>query len=226
MIKALIFDFDGLIMDTESPSVDGWKAIFAEYDQEFPLQAWIQAVVGVSDASFDAAAYLAAKTGLDLDLEALRNRQLTYRLEIQSKLPALPGVNDYIQTARRLGLRLVMASSSGRERLEGYLRQLGLFEDFDVIVCREDVTRIKPDPELFLKARDALKLRTQDVLVFEDSPNGVLAANRAGMRVVAVPNPITAQATIKGASLLLASLADMPLEELLKQFEQPYQANK
>ena len=220
MIKALIFDFDGLIMDTESPAVDGWKAIYAEYGQEFPLQAWIHAVVGVSDAEFDAAAYLAAVTGQALDLEALRNRALAHRLQMQSTLPALPGVNDYIKTAHRLGLRLVVASSSARARLEGYLRQLGLFDDFDDIVCREDVQHIKPYPDLFLKARDLLQLRTDELLVFEDSQNGILAASRAGMCVVAVPNPITAHDTHEGASLLLASLADLPLEDLLKQFDQ------
>ena len=221
MIKALIFDFDGLIMDTESPSVDGWKAIYAEYGQEFPLQEWIQAVVGVSEAYFDAAAYLASKTGLSLDLPELRNRQVTYRLEIQSKLPARPGVNDYIHTAQRLGLRLAVASSSSRARLEGYLRQLALFDDFDAIICREDVLHIKPAPDLFLKARDTLQLRSDELLIFEDSRNGILAANRAGIRVVAVPNPITAHSSMEGASLQLASLADMPLEDLLKQFDRP-----
>jgi putative hydrolase of the HAD superfamily len=221
VIKALIFDFDGLIMDTESPAVNGWKIIYAEYGQEFPLQTWIRAVVGVSDARFDAAAHLAALTGQPLDLEALRARANTYREQVQSTLPALPGVNDYIKAAHRLGLRLAMASSSGRARLEGYLHQLGLFDDFDVIVCREDVQHIKPDPDLFLKARDLLKLRMDELLVFEDSQNGLLAANRAGMRVVAVPNPITAHDTLEGASLLLGSLADLPLEDLLKQFDQP-----
>ena len=221
MIKALIFDFDGLIMDTESPAVDGWKAIYAEYGQEFPLQTWIRAVVGVSDSKFDAAAHLAAMTGLSLDLEALRKQALTYREQVQSKLSALPGVIDYIKTARRLGLRLAVASSSGRDRLEGYLHQLGLFDDFDGIVCREDVQHIKPDPDLFLKARDTLQLQTDELLVFEDSQNGILAANRAGMRVVAVPNPITAHDTLEGADLQLASLADLPLEDLLKQFDHP-----
>jgi HAD superfamily hydrolase (TIGR01509 family) len=221
VIKALIFDFDGLIMDTESPAVDGWKIIYAEYGQEFPLQAWIQAVVGVDAANFDAAAHLAALTGQSLDLEALRSRALAYRLQVQSTLPPLPGVHDYLQTARRLGLRRAVASSSTHARVEGYLHQLGLFDEFDVIICREDVSHIKPDPELFLKACDTLKLRTDEALVFEDSPNGILAANRAGMHVVAVPNPITAQATIEGASLRLSSLADMPLEDLLRQFERP-----
>jgi putative hydrolase of the HAD superfamily len=126
VIKALIFDFDGLIMDTESPAVDGWKAIYTEYGQEFPLLAWIHAVVGISEANFDAAAHLADLTGQNLDLPALRSRANAYRLQVQSTLPARPGVNDYINTAQRLGLRLAVASSSARLRLEGYLRQLDL----------------------------------------------------------------------------------------------------
>ncbi len=218
MIKALIFDFDGLIMDTESPAVAGWKEIYAEYGQEFPLLPFIRAVVGVSDTKFDAAGYLAARTGKELDLPALRSRALAYRLKVQSTLPARPGVNDYIKSAHRLGLRLAVASSSGRERLEGYLRQLGLIDDFDPIICREDVLHIKPAPDLFLKAQEMLKLRPDELLIFEDSQNGILAATRAGIRVVAVPNPITAHDTHDGASLVLTSLAELPLEELLKQF--------
>jgi len=218
VIKALIFDFDGLIMDTESPGVDAWKVIYAEYGQEFPLIDWIHAVVGVSDAKFDAAAHLAALTGQSLDLEALRSRALAWRLQVQSTLPALPGVNDYINTAHKLGLRLAVASSSGRLRLEGYLRQLGLIDDFEAIICREDVQHIKPAPDLFLKAQATLNLPADELLVFEDSQNGILAANRAGLRVVAVPNPITAHDTHVGASLLLNSLAELPLEELLKRF--------
>ena len=175
-------------------------------------------MIGISDTNFDTAGYLAAQTGKSLDLQALRSRAHAYRLKVQSTLTALPGVNETIQSAHRLGLRLAIASSSGRLRLEGYLRQLGLFDDFDPIICREDVLQIKPAPDLFLKAQEMLKLRSDELLIFEDSQNGILAGTRAGIRVVAVPNPITVYDTHEGASLLLNSLADMPLEELLKQF--------
>ena len=219
MIKALIFDFDGLIMDTESPEVDGWQAIYAEYGQEFPLQVWIRDVVGSTIANFDPAAHLAALTGRDLDQEALRTRMRVYRLQKLESLPARPGVPGYLMAARRSGLRLAVASSSGHAWVEGYLRQLGLFEYFEAILCREDVRCLKPDPELFLAALNALQLPAAEALVFEDSPNGVLAARRAGIRVVAVPNTITAQAAIEGASLVLGSLADLPLEDLLRQVD-------
>ena len=96
-----------------------------------------------------------------------------------------------------------MASSSGRARLEGYLRQLGLLDDFEVIVCREDVEQIKPAPDLFLKALDTLKLQTDELLVFEDSQNGILAATRAGMRVVAVPTPSRRTTRMRGPACCL-----------------------
>jgi HAD superfamily hydrolase (TIGR01509 family) len=219
VIKALIFDFDGLIMDTESPEVDGWKAIYAEYGQEFPLQVWLRDVVGSTIANFDPAAHLAARLGRQLDLPALRSRVRQYRLQTLSTSPALPGVMDYIESAKRLGLRLAVASSSEHAWVEKYLRQLGLLAAFELLICRENVRHIKPEPDLFLAALEALNLQAGDVLVLEDSQNGVLAARRAGMRVVAVPNPITALGMIEGASLVLASLADLPLEDLLNQIE-------
>jgi HAD superfamily hydrolase (TIGR01509 family) len=219
VIKALIFDFDGLIMDTESPEVDGWKAIYAEYGQEFPLQVWLQEVIGSTIANFDPASHLAARLGRELDLPALRARVRRHRLQKLSISPSLPGVMDYLEAARRLGLRLAVASSSEHAWVEKYLNQLGLLQAFEVIICREDVRNIKPEPDLFLAVLEALKLQAKDVLVFEDSQNGVLAARRAGLRVVAVPNPITALGTIEGASLVLSSLAEIPLEDLLKQFE-------
>jgi HAD superfamily hydrolase (TIGR01509 family) len=219
VIKALIFDFDGLIMDTESPEVAGWKAIYAEYGQEFPLHIWIRDVVGSTAANFDPAVHLAARLGRKLDPPALHARVRFHRLQQLSTSSALPGVVDYLKTARCLGLRLAVASSSGHEWVEKYLHQLGVFDAFKVIICQEDVRHIKPEPDLFLAALDALKLKADDALAFEDSQNGVLAARRAGLRVVAVPNPITANSTIEGASLVLTSLAKQPLENLLKQIE-------
>lgn len=99
------------------------------------------------------------------------------------------------------------------------MKRLGLLDNFDAILCREDVRQVKPDPELFQAALDGLKVKADQALALEDSPNGVLAARRAGLRVVAVPNLTTAQGTIAGASLVLASLAELPLEQLLAKIE-------
>ncbi len=218
MIKALIFDFDGLIMDTESPEVEAWQEIYSEYGQQFPLEIWVRDVVGSYVTNFDPAGYLAQLTGQAIDLPAMHSRAYSQRLEKQGLLPALPGVVDILKSAKRLGLRLAVASSSKHAWVEKYLRQLDLVDLFNSIICREDVERIKPDPDLFIAALKALNVRAEEALVFEDSPNGILAANRAGIRVVAVPNPITAHWVIGEADLLLTSLANMPLKHLLEYF--------
>ncbi len=218
MIKALIFDFDGLIMDTESPEVEAWEAIYSEYGRQFPLQTWVRDVVGSTANNFDPAAHLAAISGENIDLAGLHARAYSQRLAKQSQLAALPGVMDYVKEAKRLGLRLAIASSSQHAWVDGYLRQLGLFENFPVNICREDVQHIKPDPDLFLAALDGLKVRPDEALVFEDSPNGILAAKRAGIRVVAVPNPVTAHGTMGDSDLQISSLASMPLKNLLDYF--------
>jgi HAD superfamily hydrolase (TIGR01509 family) len=216
VINALIFDFDGLIFDTESPDVEAWQAIYAEHGQEFPLRTWIEKVVGASAANFDAAAHLAGLTGRRLDLETLHARERAYRLERQAVAPARPGVEDCLIAARRLGLSLAIASSSPHRWVDGYLKQLDLTKYFDRVIAREDAANGKPAPDLFLAALAALGVPAGEALAFEDSPNGVLAAVRAELRVVLVPNPVTAQVKIEGATLQLASLAELPLPDLLK----------
>ena len=93
--------------------------------------------------------------------------------------------------------------------------RLGLMEHFDAIKCANDVTNVKPDPELYLIALVALKVRASEAIALEDSPNGILAAKRAGLFCVAVPNPITVQLSLDHADLRLDSLAELPLEKLL-----------
>lgn len=216
MIRALIFDFDGLIMDTESAEVEAWRAVYAEYGQEFPLDVWVRDVVGSTTAHFDPAWHLSTLTGLSLDRKALHERTRAERLARQAVLSARPGVVSLLQEARRLGLRLAIASSSSHAWVEGYLHQLGLKEVFEAILCREDVESVKPYPDLFLAALRRLALRPDQALVLEDSPNGVLAARRAGLRVVAVPNPVTERGDFTGADLILRSLTELPLTEILQ----------
>lgn len=218
MIKALLFDFDGLLMDTESTEVQIWRNIYGGYGADFPLDTWVHKVVGSTDANFDAAANLAAVTGRTLDLPAIRRQARSLRLELQSRLPALPGVHAILPSARSLGLRQAIVSSSPHWWVDGYLRQLQITDFFESVICREDAAQVKPAPDLYLKALERLGLPAEEGLAFEDSPNGVLAARRAGLRVVGVPNPVTAQAGRLEADLVLSSLEEFPLEELLDHF--------
>jgi HAD superfamily hydrolase (TIGR01509 family) len=141
-----------------------------------------------------------------------RRQRYSELLQAQS---ILPGVSEYIAEAKRLGLRLGVASSSSRRWVVGHLTDLGLSAHFDCIKCRDDVACVKPDPALYQAAVQALGVPPQEAMALEDSPNGITAAKRAGLYCVAVPNPLTRQLSLAHADFLLNSLADLPLERLL-----------
>jgi HAD superfamily hydrolase (TIGR01509 family) len=218
MIKALLFDFDGLILDTETPEVIAWQEVYSRYGVEFPVQLWGKIVGGNGSKDFDPVAYLSEKSSQQIDADLMRADKRVRDRELVAYQAILPGVQDYITTAKAHGLRLAIGSSSNHDWIDTHLKRLGLWDSFDAVICIEDAPRAKPNPDIFLKALEALDVRAEEALAFEDSPNGVTAAKAAGIRVIAVPNPITAQLGVTGADLTLASLADLPLPDLLQRF--------
>jgi len=218
MIRAVIFDFDGLILDTEVPEFQTWQEIYGSHGCELPLSVWATGI-GTSSDAFNPYDYLEAQVGRVIDREAIQQQRRQRYRELLKTQAVLPGVREYIAEAKRLGLRLAVASSSSREWVVGNLTEHGLSPHFDCIKCSDDVLRVKPDPALYQCAVDALELRPEEAVAFEDSPNGVTAAKRAGLFCVAVPNPLTRQLILTHADLQLASLAEMPLQRLLEHLE-------
>lgn len=219
MIRALIFDFDGLILDTEVPEFQAWQEIFQLHGCHLPLATWATCIGTASDA-FDPYAYLEAQCGRAIDREAIRVKSRQRRDELLAAQPALPGVQEYLDDATRLGLQLGVASSSSRAWVTGHLARLGLMAHFASIQCADDVHRTKPDPASYQAVLQTLNLRPEQAIALEDSPNGVLAAKRAGLFCVAVPNALTRQLSLDHADLHLASLADLPLARLLTAVQQ------
>jgi len=216
MLKAIIFDFDGLILDTETPEVDVWTQIYAEHGFDFPFDDWVQTVGGYGISNFDAAERLSLLSQGRLDPVSLRAR---HSLESDARTLAqsiLPGVMNVIHEAKRLGFKLAIASSSHRAWVTGHADRLGILHHFDRIICADDVGvgRTKPHPDLFLLALNQLQVPKEAALVLEDSPNGVKAAKRAGIFVVAVPNPLTSLLEFEGADLIVKSLAVLSIGEL------------
>lgn len=214
MIRALILDFDGLILDTEGPAYQSWVEIFEEFGAELPLSAW-EAWLGGSPDMFDPCGYLEGQLARKVDRKRLTERQLRREADLIEVKGVLPGVLEYVADAKRLGLRLGLASSSDRAWVHRYLEKLRLREEFDAIKCAEDVQEVKPSPDLYLAVLDELGLGPREAIAFEDSPNGITAAQAAGLFCVAVPNPLTRQLSTDHADLHLDSLADLPLEDLL-----------
>jgi HAD superfamily hydrolase (TIGR01509 family) len=219
--KALIFDFDGLILDTETPEYQVWQSIYRENGFELPHEEWGKIIGGYGISNFDAAEHLAQLTQGRLDPVALRARHRSESAAVTLDQPILPGVMDYLNAARQLGLQLAIASSSPHSWVDTHTQRLGIYNCFDKLICQDDVPagRTKPNPDLFLLALERLGVRQNEAIVFEDSPNGVSAARSAGIFVVAVPNPITSLLTIENANLTLTSLSDLPLHMLLNKVQ-------
>lgn len=217
MIQALIFDFDGLILETEGPIFQSWQEIFTSYGVELTLETW-GSVIGTSD-HIPPVLMLERQLGRSLDHAALNARQKAREAELIAEQPIRPGVEQYLKDAKRLGLKIGLASSSSCRWVVGHLERLGLYSYFDTICARDDVRLTKPEPELYLKALQELGVTGSQAIALEDSPNGILAAKRAGLYCVAVPNELTRQLSLELADLCLETLEDMPLEEMLMFFE-------
>jgi putative hydrolase of the HAD superfamily len=217
-IKSLLFDFDGLILDTETTLINVWKSIYSDHGFEYPLDLGLQIVGGWGASTFDEAGYLNQLANGVLDVDALRLQYKERSTQRFMEQPILDGVEDYLTEGQRLNLRLAIASSSRHAWVEPHLTRLGLIHYFEKIVCGDDVApgRTKPNPDVFLKALNVLGITASEAIVFEDSPNGVKAARTAGIYVVAVPNPTTSLMKIEGADLTLKSLASLSLNDLMK----------
>jgi HAD superfamily hydrolase (TIGR01509 family) len=221
VIGAIVFDFDGLILDTEEPIYRSWLEVYESHGEALPFERWVQ-IVGSTNAAFNPQHHLEERLGRPLSQEVIE-RRIGRRTELILAEAILPGVVRYIDDARALGLKLGVASSSTRDWVSGHLERLGILRRFDCVRCRDDVTNAKPAPDLYIAVLGCLAVSPADALAVEDSPNGVIAAKRAGMRCVAIPNAITASLDLSHADLVLRSLAEVELPDLLQRLEPGWQ---
>jgi HAD superfamily hydrolase (TIGR01509 family) len=213
VLRGLIFDFDGLILDTESPEYTSWRDIFVEHGCVLSLDEWA-VCIGTADV-FDPCERLEALVGRPVDRPAIRAERRRRSDALIAAQAPLPGVVERIAEARERGMKLAVASSSPRSWVEGHLIRLGLASHFACVRCADHVERVKPDPALYRVALEGLGLHPDEAIALEDSPNGVLAAKRAGLFCVAIPNAATRELRFDAADLRLGSLADVSLADLL-----------
>jgi HAD superfamily hydrolase (TIGR01509 family) len=219
MIDLVIFDFDGLILDTETPEFEAWQEIYGEYGAALSLDAWADCI-GQRAGVFDPIAHLEKLIGRDVPRAELKERHRARFHQLVHDEALRPGILSYLDDADRLGIKLSVASSATRDWVEGHLTRHEIAHRFASIVTVEDVTHAKPDPELFNLALARTGVAAERAVVLEDSPNGLLAANRAGIFAVAVPNPVTAALHLGHADLTVASLAECLLEKLIEEIDE------
>ncbi|MDV2685192.1 HAD family hydrolase [Alkalihalophilus lindianensis] len=214
-MKGIIFDFDGLIFDTETPLYEAYQQLFKEYNAELPLEKFAQ-IVGTGLDEFHPYRYLEELIGQPVLDEDLDLKIEEYRMEVLGDADLRKGVRDYLDQAKQLELKIALASSSERSWIDRWLAHHKIDHYFSIIRTKDDVHKIKPDPELYEQAVKGLGLKKEDVLVFEDSLNGLTAARRAGLSCVIVPNPITSQLPFEDYQYRLTSMEDIGLVELIR----------
>lgn len=213
MLKAIVFDFDGLILDTEEPVYQSWLEVYRAHGVDLPFERWVE-IVGSTTATFHPQHHLEERLGRPLPQEVLDQR-IGRRTELVLAKKVLPGVVEVIDAAKASGIKLGVASSSTAEWVMGHLARLGILDRFDCVRCRDDVAHAKPAPDLYLAVLECLGVTPGEAFAIEDSPNGIAAAKSAGLRCVAIPNHITSGLDLSQADLVVDSLADLTLAGLL-----------
>jgi HAD superfamily hydrolase (TIGR01509 family) len=216
-IRAFLFDFDGLILDTETASRAGWEWLYREHGHELPEEKWAL-VVGTTGA-WSPMDHLEELVGEPLERETLNERRYVHELSLIETEELRPGIADYLAAAERHGLKRAIVSSSSRRWIDMHLARLEREVGWDAILTADgDHSRAKPNPILYTEALELLGVRADEAVVFEDSPNGVRAGKAAGIFTVAIPNSVTRDYGLDEADLVLDSLAELPPYDLLARF--------
>jgi putative hydrolase of the HAD superfamily len=213
-LRAVIFDFDGLIVDTESTGYQTWREIFESHGLDLAIETYA-AVIGTEFGShYDPRVDLENRTGRQFDWAELEAQRTVREKELRKGMSILPGVVDRLVEAASLGLPCAIASSSPRWWVEGWLNDLDLIRYFDHLTTVDDTGKVKPDPSLFLLATKRLGVSTSEVVIFEDSLNGLIAAKAAGICCIVAPGPMTKHLDFTGAYRRVSSLSDLTLSDL------------
>ena len=213
MIRAVIFDLDGVLTDSEPVINAAAIAGLQEYGID-PRPEDFQAFVGAGEDRYIGG--VAAKYGLTYVPEMKRRVYEIYLDILPGMIRAFPGVQEMLQRLAAAGIRLAVASSGDRVKVEANLRGIGVEPAwFGAVVVGEDVERKKPEPDIFLAAARRLGVPPAACCVVEDAPNGICAAKAAGMRCVAVGQSFAAAVLAQaGPDVIRSSIAEILLPDL------------
>ncbi|GAA5130381.1 HAD family phosphatase [Luteolibacter yonseiensis] len=206
--SAVLFDFDGVLVDTEWAIYQAWLRTFRKHGHDLPLATYTRCI-GSDFATWSPKTHLEELSGLAFDwhdLDARRQEEILRDLAGEGLMPGVTGLLDKLATQ---AIRRAVVSSSSHHWVDGWLEKLAFADRFESVVCRGDAPRIKPAPDLYLEGARRLGLPPAECLVIEDSLNGVKAAKAAGMTVWVVPNRVTAELDFASADRVFPTLAEL-----------------
>lgn len=218
MIKAVIFDFDGLIIDTETPSYHAFSSIYKEHGADLPLETFVKCV-GTTFDVFNPYTYLAQCANKEIDLSEVEAQVNSKYKDLVKTQSLRPGVIDYLEAAKELNLKIGLASSSPISWIQPYFDRFNLSTYFSSICTADLVANVKPDPELYLMSLANLGVSGDEAIAFEDSLHGLVAAKAAGLNCVVVPNEVTQFIEFTNYNLKLSSMTDMKLTDVINAIE-------
>lgn len=218
MLKAVIMDFDGVIVDTEVV----WYNIFIEWFQknwnyDLSIEEFLTCVGSHSEDLFNK---LETDYNIVVDRKQFGEETSQRFLEESKDLPLKEGVLEFIQGLKKDNILLALATSATRKKPMYHLTRLNILPYFDVIVTSEDVEKIKPNPDLFNKAVEKLEIQKEEAVIIEDSENGLIAGNRADIRTIVCPNDVTKYSKFENYFMKVDSLKEVGLDNLMKIFNE------
>lgn len=214
--RAIIFDMDGLMIETEHLQSQAYEQVLRSYrvNPEFNNEGVVHRV-GISGV--DNFTFLKQKYNIDESIEILLDKKQTiYRAILSNNIVPKPGLLSLLETMKNAGLKLAVASSSSLEDIMFVLKHIGITDAFEVVVSGENVAQHKPAPDIFIEVARQLNVRPEDCVVLEDSQSGVEAAKAAHMKVIAVPNQFTKSQDFRSADVVVVSLEKVNTTNLLK----------
>lgn len=211
-MKAIVFDFDGTILETEMPDYISWKEVYTEHGADLPMKEWAQHIG--TQGGFNPIEQLEQSIGKTVDRETLQKKRRERHHELILQQTVLPGVREILEEARSSGLKIGLASSSSRQWVETHLRRLELWEYFECVRTSDDVVKVKPDPELYIQVLDCLGVEPHEAMAIEDSANGSKAAKSAGMHCAVVPTEATGHLDFSHVDCRLETLHHVGLAAL------------
>ncbi|MNC27051.1 Phosphorylated carbohydrates phosphatase [compost metagenome] len=214
MIKAVIFNFGGTVLDTETPRYESFLQAYREQDAELDWDMYAQCI-GTGMQDFNPYEDLLGRMKLPVQLNSFRDAIRSRCAELTEQEQLRPGVMDALVRAKAMDLRIGLVSSSSRREIDPYLQKWRIASYFDCIRTGDDGVRLAPDPELYRQTLQMLGVNPRQAAAIEDSPAGAAAAIAAGVYTVVVPNVTTAGMSFGPCHERLDSLDELELPELL-----------